>query len=265
LRDDFSGLDYAEQRYYSSALGRFITPDPYQGSIRIHNPETWNRYAYVVNNPINFNDPHGLDKLPGGGPFSSLDLTIGYNNDAPEGIVNGRTINGNYYQCNGWNFPYNIHVTFNNSDLTCWMQENVVTNIWVANDQNQPVEVTQYFDFDYDLDPLPCPHGYYGEQYDVQNNCYYGYDNFSVTYPIVGSYNNENEAWYLTIEMSHRPFICEAEQHIFVYAYDVYNNLCIYHFQYRRQIRRYYYDGPVYTLAADLNTPFPPQCTIWYG
>jgi RHS repeat-associated protein len=60
LRDDFSGLDYAEQRYYSSALGRFITPDPYPGSIILGNPETWNRYAYVVNNPINFSDPHGL-------------------------------------------------------------------------------------------------------------------------------------------------------------------------------------------------------------
>jgi RHS repeat-associated protein len=64
LRDDFSGLDYAEQRYYSSALGRFITPDPYLGSIRLGNPDTWNRYAYVGNNPINYTDPHGLDKLP---------------------------------------------------------------------------------------------------------------------------------------------------------------------------------------------------------
>jgi hypothetical protein len=53
-------LDYAEQRYYSSALGRFITPDPYAGSVRLGNPDTWNRYAYVNNNPTNLTDPHGL-------------------------------------------------------------------------------------------------------------------------------------------------------------------------------------------------------------
>jgi hypothetical protein len=29
-RDGFTGLDYADQRYYSSVLGRFGTPDPYQ-------------------------------------------------------------------------------------------------------------------------------------------------------------------------------------------------------------------------------------------
>jgi RHS repeat-associated protein len=59
-RDAFSGLDYAEQRYYSSALGRFITPDPYEGSVRLRKPETWNRYAYVENDPVNHIDPHGL-------------------------------------------------------------------------------------------------------------------------------------------------------------------------------------------------------------
>jgi RHS repeat-associated protein len=60
LRDEFSQLDYAEQRYYSSALGRFITPDPFQGSIILGNPDSWNRYAYVLNDPINYSDPHGL-------------------------------------------------------------------------------------------------------------------------------------------------------------------------------------------------------------
>jgi RHS repeat-associated protein len=60
MRDDFSELDYAEQRYYSSALGRFITPDPYAGSVLLGNPDTWNRYAYVKNDPVNNADPHGL-------------------------------------------------------------------------------------------------------------------------------------------------------------------------------------------------------------
>jgi len=58
-RDAASGLDYAEQRYYSSELGRFISPDPYVKSINPNDPETWNRYAYCGNDPINCIDPHG--------------------------------------------------------------------------------------------------------------------------------------------------------------------------------------------------------------
>ena len=52
-RDATSGLDYAEQRYYSSELGRFITPDNYVKSIKQGDPETWNRYAYCGNDPSN--------------------------------------------------------------------------------------------------------------------------------------------------------------------------------------------------------------------
>ena len=60
-RDATSGLDYAEQRYYSPEIGRFITPDPYVRSIKPNDPETWNRYAYCGNDPINCIDPHGTN------------------------------------------------------------------------------------------------------------------------------------------------------------------------------------------------------------
>ena len=59
VRDGMSGLDYAKRRYYSPELGRFINPDPYIGSIRLDNPDTWNRYAYCENDPINNIDPNG--------------------------------------------------------------------------------------------------------------------------------------------------------------------------------------------------------------
>ncbi len=61
LRDDTSGLDYAKARYYSSELGRFVSPDPYEGSIKIDKPDTWNRYAYCGNDPVNRIDPDGRD------------------------------------------------------------------------------------------------------------------------------------------------------------------------------------------------------------
>lgn len=61
VEDVDTGLKYAEQRYYSSTLGRFMSPDPYEGSAILSNPESWNRYAFVTNDPINRVDPHGLD------------------------------------------------------------------------------------------------------------------------------------------------------------------------------------------------------------
>jgi RHS repeat-associated protein len=59
-RDGSTALDYAQQRYYASTLGRFTTPDPYQASGGPADPQSWNRYAYVQNDPVNFNDPSGL-------------------------------------------------------------------------------------------------------------------------------------------------------------------------------------------------------------
>ncbi len=57
-RDSETGLDYAHARYYNSRLGRFTSPDPLSGGLG--NPQSLNRYAYVVNNPVNNLDPSGL-------------------------------------------------------------------------------------------------------------------------------------------------------------------------------------------------------------
>jgi len=60
-RDSLTGLDYAMNRYYSSQWGRFLSPDPYSGSVKRGNPQSWNRYAYAKNDPVNRSDPSGLD------------------------------------------------------------------------------------------------------------------------------------------------------------------------------------------------------------
>ncbi|MEK7993482.1 MAG: RHS repeat-associated core domain-containing protein, partial [Planctomycetota bacterium] len=61
---DATNLDYADQRYYTSAWGRFLTPDPSEPGDPAE-PQSWNYYAYVLNDPVNLNDPEGLDvKLP---------------------------------------------------------------------------------------------------------------------------------------------------------------------------------------------------------
>ena len=60
-RDNKTGFDYAMNRYYNNSWGRFLTPDPFAGSANPANPLSWNRYAYVANDPINRIDPSGLD------------------------------------------------------------------------------------------------------------------------------------------------------------------------------------------------------------
>jgi RHS repeat-associated protein len=59
-RDAATGLDYADQRYYSSSFGRFTTPDPFKPSADPQNPTSWNRFTYVLGDPANKNDPQGL-------------------------------------------------------------------------------------------------------------------------------------------------------------------------------------------------------------
>jgi RHS repeat-associated protein len=59
-RDSVTGLDYAMNRYYASQWGRFLSPDPYMAGARPASPQSWNRYAYAENDPINGGDPAGL-------------------------------------------------------------------------------------------------------------------------------------------------------------------------------------------------------------
>ena len=56
-RDAESGKDYAIARNYVSRLGRFASPDKLSGSVA--NPQSLNRYSYVLNNPGNLVDPSG--------------------------------------------------------------------------------------------------------------------------------------------------------------------------------------------------------------
>jgi RHS repeat-associated protein len=59
-RDAETGLDFFGARYLSSAQGRFTSADPLLNSAHPWNPQTWNRYAYALNNPLKFTDPTGL-------------------------------------------------------------------------------------------------------------------------------------------------------------------------------------------------------------
>lgn len=60
-RDDATGLDHTWFRKYESFSGRMTSPDSYTGSMTIGDPQSFNRYSYTQNDPVNFVDPTGLD------------------------------------------------------------------------------------------------------------------------------------------------------------------------------------------------------------
>jgi RHS repeat-associated protein len=57
-RDQETGLDYMMARYYSSALGRFMSSD--YAPEPLSRPSAWNRFTYTKSNPRNRIDPDGL-------------------------------------------------------------------------------------------------------------------------------------------------------------------------------------------------------------
>jgi RHS repeat-associated protein len=61
LENDFeTSTEHAQFRQYSPAQGHWMSPDPYSGSYDFTNPQSMNRYSYVLNNPLSFIDPPGL-------------------------------------------------------------------------------------------------------------------------------------------------------------------------------------------------------------
>lgn len=76
-RDSETGLDFFGARYMSSAQGRFTSPDEFTGGAvdpftgqqinqpgplpyaDITDPQSLNKYAYVMNNPLRYTDPDG--------------------------------------------------------------------------------------------------------------------------------------------------------------------------------------------------------------
>jgi RHS repeat-associated protein len=67
-RDVETGLDYMGARYYSNALGRFMTTDPAKQHNHPADPRSLNLYSYTLNNPVRFIDPDGKCTAPPVGP-----------------------------------------------------------------------------------------------------------------------------------------------------------------------------------------------------
>jgi RHS repeat-associated protein len=59
-----SDFRYFPARNYHMTEGRWLTPDPAGlSAVDLTNPQTWNRYAYVLNNPLANVDPTGMGTI----------------------------------------------------------------------------------------------------------------------------------------------------------------------------------------------------------
>lgn len=113
-RDNETGLDFFGARYLASVQGRFTSPDPLEyWSIKVDkrdefaaNPQRWNKYVYVLNNPLRYVDPDGLAEIPTWdqlGEVRQQDLAKrlgedaekiwnGWNNDQRQRVLNARAV-----------------------------------------------------------------------------------------------------------------------------------------------------------------------------
>jgi RHS repeat-associated protein len=109
-RDTESGNDYFGARYYASSMGRWMSPDPLQWigwqnpaedaseeakeeahqkfENWISNPQNFNMYAYVNNNPLNHTDPTGMAGCTAGDKtFTTCTITITYDPKTSQGTL----------------------------------------------------------------------------------------------------------------------------------------------------------------------------------
>jgi RHS repeat-associated protein len=92
--DQESGDYYTLNRSYPPNLGRWMSPDPLAGDIT--DPQSLNRYAYVLNNPTTLTDPTGLSApWPLSAPGCSSWLPCYGSGGIPGGGGSGSAIFGN--------------------------------------------------------------------------------------------------------------------------------------------------------------------------
>ena len=79
-----SGTTHATFRQYAPTQGRWMSPDPYDGSYDRGNPQSFNRYTYVLNNPFAYRDPSGLFCEYGHEDSTELLDEVDYNSSSGE-------------------------------------------------------------------------------------------------------------------------------------------------------------------------------------
>jgi RHS repeat-associated protein len=126
-RDNESGLDDFAARFYTSNYGRFLSADDTK-YVNTTDPQTWNLYGYVANNPINSVDPTGhapesemphvaLPMETNGGPTDAYGETAALEGRGPGSL-------GNVVEDDGQNNQQQaqkLQVTITKADPDAWV------------------------------------------------------------------------------------------------------------------------------------------------
>ena len=109
-RDSESSLDYFGARMYGSTMGRFMSPDP-SGLLaaKPQNPQSWNMYAYAMNNPLINIDPTGLDCVYANDAGNGVE-SIDHDSNSGECGSNGGTWAPGYVDENWAHFNQNTNM-----------------------------------------------------------------------------------------------------------------------------------------------------------
>ena len=86
---DSTGLYWYSSRFYDPSVGRFLSPDTLVPDPK--NPQALNRYSYVYNNPLRYNDPSG-HAAPIHNPFSDTRIDISGWPDLVKSLVVGGSL-----------------------------------------------------------------------------------------------------------------------------------------------------------------------------
>ena len=115
-RDTESNNDYAVARQYINRFGRFVTVDPSGLSAQdVTNPQSWNLYSYVQNNPIGLIDPTGLECVWDNGSYDSND-----DSSTGDSAVDG---SGNHVGCESQGGTWVDHSYFTSNGLADWSSQ----------------------------------------------------------------------------------------------------------------------------------------------
>jgi RHS repeat-associated protein len=136
-RDNESGIDYFGARYYTSDLGRWMSPDSLNlTDDRVLNPaNTLNKYAYGADNPLTYTDPDGKDitlfyespTVTGSFPF----VEVGHIMILAENQANGQAaamsfgpVHDSEYGFTGLGSPVNSTKAFDSTMTVAQLREN---------------------------------------------------------------------------------------------------------------------------------------------
>jgi RHS repeat-associated protein len=91
--DAESNLEHTQYRQLSTGLARWLSPDPYSGSLSLDNPQSLNRYSYARNSPIDRKDSLGLVDDGGcGTTYGPINCNVGDGAGGGGGVIMGFNI-----------------------------------------------------------------------------------------------------------------------------------------------------------------------------